>query len=82
MKFCCICDADASWLYAAPGVTGGQAFCARCLPDHYRPMIGNEVVAAIPPSPAATSPIWEEAVAEEPESAPKKRSSRAKAKAQ
>jgi hypothetical protein len=44
-------------------------------------MIGNEVSAAIPQG-NVSSPIWEEAVEEEQKPAPKKRTSRAKAKTQ
>lgn len=80
MSACCLCDAPASWYYAAPGVTGGQAFCATCLPEHYRPFIGETVVAVVPPAPLAASPIWEEAASvEEPPPAPKRRRSKAKA---
>jgi len=72
VNLCHLCGAPAAWLYAASGITGGQGFCATCLPDHLRPFIGSQVSPVYPPVELGTSPIWEEAAAVEAP-APKRR---------
>lgn len=80
MNLCHVCGAPAAWLYTAPGITGGQGFCATCLPAHLRPLIGEHVTPVYPPTEVATSPVWEEAAASEAVHQPPKRRSRSGAK--
>ena len=77
MTLCHLCGAPGAWLYAAPGITGGQCFCATCLPPHLKSLIGSDVSPIYTPTVTATSPVWEEAAAAAPVEdapAPKRRS--------
>lgn len=45
---CSICGAPAAWLFDARGVSGELAYCAPCLPEHFKPLIGSDVRPVIP----------------------------------